>query len=97
MNLLLEIIFIALQVIFLALQLTDLILTYRCIKSGKGVEIGIFAKHYIKYPAAAIAITVFATGLLLLWLAFVNMVWMLIPAIAYKVWLVQKSIRVLHG
>jgi hypothetical protein len=84
-----------LEIIFIVLQFTDLGLTYLCIENGRGVEVGMFAKHYIKYPAAAIAITVFATGVLLLWLNFVGMILMLIPAIAYKAWLVRNNWRVL--
>lgn len=86
-----------LEIVFVVLMLTDLGLTYLCIENGKGVEIGIFAKHYIKYPVPAIAVTLLATGLLLFWLNVVNMVWMLIPAIVCKAWLVNNNWRVLRG
>lgn len=88
MNLLLELVLIALII-------ADTILTYKIISSGKGVEIGTFAKHYIKYPVWTIIITVVAIGLLLVWLNVVHMVWMLIPADLYMGFIVWKNWRIL--
>jgi len=86
-----------LQIIFIALVIADTVLTYKIIRSGKGVEVGEIAEHYIQNHALTIAISVAAVGLLLLWLNFVRMVWMLIPAIIYMGRLCWKNWRVLNG
>lgn len=88
---------ILLEIIFIALVIADMVLTYKVIKSGKGVEIAEIAEHYIQNHALTIAITVAAIAFLLILLNIVGMVWMLIPAIARFGWLVRKNWKVLYG
>jgi len=92
---------LALELLFVGLVILDMILTYRIIASGKGVEIGAIAKYYIDQPAVAIIITAVATALLIGWLRLVGKWWIVVPtylAVYLRLgWLCYKHIRILRG
>jgi ABC-type amino acid transport system permease subunit len=56
---------LACEILFATLVIADMVLTHRIIKSGKGVEIGIVAKHYISSRTAAIVITAVVVALII--------------------------------
>lgn len=88
---------LALEILFALLVAADTVLTYRVIDSGKGVEIGPVAKHYIHNKPVAIALAVILVVVLIGWLRLVNMTWFLIPAILRMAWLCRKHMRILNG
>jgi hypothetical protein len=87
---------IFLELLFIALVIADTVLTYKVLAKG-GYREKMLMRYVIKYPAAAVAITVAGAGALMLFLAIANATWVLIfPIIAfgYACW---KSWRILHG
>jgi hypothetical protein len=89
MNLLLEIIFIALVI-------ADCILTYKVIRSGKGREAA-FAKCYIKYPVATVTFTTIGLVIILDLIIESHFYLLLLPLIAVFGYAVWKNWRVWNG
>jgi hypothetical protein len=92
---------LALEILFALLVAADTILTYRVIASGKGVEIGIVAKHYINNKAATIVITAAVVAIIIGTLRLIDhwFVYLCAYGTAYYRMgrVVLKNWRVLHG
>jgi hypothetical protein len=98
MNLLLEIIFIALVI-------ADTILTYRVLERGGrekkywqifGIKLPTLMGICIGYPALTIAITIAGAGFLMLFLAYAQCTWVLVfPSIAfgYACWRSWRNLK----
>jgi hypothetical protein len=88
---------IVLEVLFALLLTADTWLTYRIIESGKGVEVGWGARHYIGNKPITIALTAICFVALVGWLRLLGWWWVLIPVDLYMARLVYKNWKVLHG
>jgi hypothetical protein len=95
---------IFLEIIFVALVIADTVLTYKVLAKAKGGYRETMPMRYvIKYPAAAITITMVAVGALLLFLAWAESYFeipaflILIPGSGVFAWASWRSWRFLHG
>jgi hypothetical protein len=92
---------LALELLFAVLVVADMVLTHRIIESGKGVEIGVVAKHYIHNRAATIAITAVVVALIIGILRLIDhwFVYLCAYGMAYFRMgrVVLKNWRILHG
>jgi hypothetical protein len=92
---------LALEILFALLVAADTILTYRVISSGKGVEIGIVAKHYINNKAATIVITAAVVAIIIGTLRLIDHWFVYLCAYGMACFrmgrVVLKNWRVLHG
>lgn len=89
--------YIALEALFALLVLTDTILTYLIIKSGKGVEVGKGARFYIQAHTGVLFLNALLIVLLIGLLRFTHQGWLLVPVNLYMARLCWKNWRVYRG
>jgi len=95
------------EFLFVALVIADLVLTYRCIKSGKGVEkkywvvfgrkFRTFTAMYIDNPVLTYGITIAGVGVIFVLIELSGAFIFYIPINAAFAWACWNSWRVLHG
>ena len=85
---------IVLEALFVLLVVADTVLTYMCIRSGKGIEAG-FPKWYINNLPVTIGITALGTAVIIL-LTWETPILLLIPTAAFGYACVHNW-RVWHG
>jgi hypothetical protein len=89
--------YIALEALFALLVLTDTILTYLIIKSGKGVEVGKGARFYIQAHTGVLFLNALLIVLLIGLLRFTHQGWLFVPVNLYMARLCWKNWKVLNG
>jgi len=87
---------LVLEILFPILVLADMAITYAVLESGKGKETA-FARHYIKYPAATVAITIAGVAVILILVNLARAFILLVPVSAIFAWACWRGWRVLHG
>jgi len=94
MKLALKILVIAAELLFVALVVLDLVLTYRVIRSGKGVEVA-WCKWYIGNPVLTYGITIAGVGLIFMLIELSGAFIFYVPINAAFAWACWNSWRVL--
>ena len=87
---------LALEILFVVLVLSDMVITYAVLESGKGRETA-FARHYIKYPAGTAAITVLGVAAILILVNLAQAFILLIPASGVFAWACWHNWRIYHA
>jgi hypothetical protein len=88
---------LAIEILFVLLVAADYVLTYKIVRSGKGVEVGKFARHYIQAWTGVPFLTILMVVVLIGWLRVTGLWFFLIPADLYMGRLVYRNWRVLNG
>lgn len=88
---------IGLEILFALLVAADTWLTYRIIETGKGVEIGIVAKHYIHSLPLTILISIVGWVLIVGMLRLTGFWFFLIPVDLCMARVVYRNMKVLNG
>lgn len=90
-----------LELLFVALVIADLVLTYKCIKSGKGREVGAGKwspmPSFIKHPVLTYGITILGVGLIFVLIELSGAFIFYIPINAVFAWAIWHNWKVLRG